>query len=179
MFSVFYTQKFDDNPALISKGRIFSYLEFKNLVFLKMEEFKNVNAPYFALPFEDNFSFIINFYAALFAKKHVILLNDFKTLKELDLESFVPSEISFDLKNVSTERVFSEISLDDTKVTLYTSGTTGKPKKLVKTLSNIIAEANDMIFDLCINKEDVYGEPGVGRRFKGTIWMQGYINFPN
>ena len=36
---------------------------------------------------------------------------------------------------------------------------------------------NDMIFDLCINKEDVYGEPGVGRRFKGTIWMQGYINF--
>ena len=38
---------------------------------------------------------------------------------------------------------------------------------------------NDMIFDLCINKEDVYGEPGVGRRFKGTIWMQGYKNFPN
>lgn len=38
---------------------------------------------------------------------------------------------------------------------------------------------NDMVFDLCINKEDVYGEPCVGRRFKGTIWMQGYINFPN
>lgn len=37
---------------------------------------------------------------------------------------------------------------------------------------------NDMIFDLCINKEDVYGEPCVGRRFKGVIWMQGYINFP-
>lgn len=38
---------------------------------------------------------------------------------------------------------------------------------------------NDMTFDLCVNKEDVYGEPCVGRRFKGTIWMQGYINFPN
>lgn len=38
---------------------------------------------------------------------------------------------------------------------------------------------NDMIFDLCINKEDLYGEPAVGRRFKGVIWMQGYINFPN
>ena len=38
---------------------------------------------------------------------------------------------------------------------------------------------NAMIFDLCINKEDVYGEPGVGRRFTGTIRMQGYINFPN
>lgn len=38
---------------------------------------------------------------------------------------------------------------------------------------------NDLIFDLCINKEDLFGEPCVGRRFKGTIWMQGYINFPD
>ena len=38
---------------------------------------------------------------------------------------------------------------------------------------------NDLLFDLCINKEDVYGEPCAGRRFKGTIWMQGHINFPD
>lgn len=37
---------------------------------------------------------------------------------------------------------------------------------------------NDLVFDLCINKEDIYGEPCVGRRFKGVIWMQGHINFP-
>ncbi len=37
---------------------------------------------------------------------------------------------------------------------------------------------NDLLFDVCINKEDLYGEPLVGRRFKGTIWMQGIINFP-
>lgn len=36
---------------------------------------------------------------------------------------------------------------------------------------------NDMIFDLCINKQDLVGEPEVGRRFKGSIWMQGYINY--
>lgn len=38
---------------------------------------------------------------------------------------------------------------------------------------------NDLIFEVCINKEDLYGEPAVGRRFKGIIWMQGFINFPN
>ncbi len=38
---------------------------------------------------------------------------------------------------------------------------------------------NDVVFDLCINREDIYGEPAVGRRFKGNIWMQGYINFPD
>ncbi|MDD3139102.1 MAG: DUF3881 family protein [Lachnospiraceae bacterium] len=37
---------------------------------------------------------------------------------------------------------------------------------------------NELIFDICINQLDLYGEPKVGRRFKGTLWMQGYINFP-
>ena len=38
---------------------------------------------------------------------------------------------------------------------------------------------NDLEFDVCINKQDLYGEPQVGRRFKGTIWLQGYINYPS
>ena len=37
---------------------------------------------------------------------------------------------------------------------------------------------NDLQFDICINAVDLYGEPQVGRRFKGIIWMQGYINYP-
>ncbi len=37
---------------------------------------------------------------------------------------------------------------------------------------------NDLEFDICINKNDLYGEPQVGRRFKGVVWMQGYINYP-
>ena len=37
---------------------------------------------------------------------------------------------------------------------------------------------NELTFDVCINKEDLFGEPEVGRRFKGVIWLQGYINFP-
>lgn len=36
---------------------------------------------------------------------------------------------------------------------------------------------NDITFRLCINKQDLLGEPMVGRRFKGNIWMQGSIAF--
>lgn len=36
---------------------------------------------------------------------------------------------------------------------------------------------NEMIFDVCINKKDLLGEPLPGRRFKGTVWLQGRINF--
>lgn len=37
---------------------------------------------------------------------------------------------------------------------------------------------NELTFDVCINIIDLFGEPQIGRRFKGVIWLQGYINFP-
>ncbi len=41
----------------------------------------------------------------------------------------------------------------------------------------ITLNCNDLIFDICINKKDLIGEPAVHRRFKGIIWLQGHINF--
>ena len=37
---------------------------------------------------------------------------------------------------------------------------------------------NELTFDVSINIIDLFGEPQIGRRFKGVIWLQGYINFP-
>ena len=37
---------------------------------------------------------------------------------------------------------------------------------------------NQLLFDVAINEKDLYGEPAVGRRFKGIIWMQGCLNYP-
>lgn len=39
-------------------------------------------------------------------------------------------------------------------------------------------ECNEVTLEVCINRTDLYGEPAVGRRFKGVIWLQGYIEFP-
>lgn len=36
---------------------------------------------------------------------------------------------------------------------------------------------NNLVFDICINQNDLLGEPQVGRRFKGCIWLQGHVNF--
>lgn len=38
-------------------------------------------------------------------------------------------------------------------------------------------EANGIPIDLCINANDLTGEPQVGRRFKGIIWLQGIVHF--
>ena len=38
-------------------------------------------------------------------------------------------------------------------------------------------DVNELQFDICVQKDKVLGEPEIGRRFKGKIWLQGYINF--
>ena len=36
---------------------------------------------------------------------------------------------------------------------------------------------NDIDIDICINEKDLFGEPKVGRRFKGCVWLQGQLNY--
>ena len=38
---------------------------------------------------------------------------------------------------------------------------------------------NDIIMDIAINEQDLLGEPAVGRRFKGDIWLQGAVHVPD
>ena len=62
----------------------------------------------------------------------------------------------------------------------------GEISECRRVINNLTSEAvhimrincNDLEFDVCINEADLLGEPAVGRRFKGNIWMQGFINFP-
>lgn len=41
----------------------------------------------------------------------------------------------------------------------------------------LTVEASDITFKVGINQIDLLGEPQVGRRFKGKIWMQGTVQF--
>ncbi len=40
-------------------------------------------------------------------------------------------------------------------------------------------ECKEIIMDVCINEKDLLGEPKEGRRFKGVIWLQGRLNYPD
>lgn len=42
---------------------------------------------------------------------------------------------------------------------------------------NLSIECNDIMFNVGINKNDLLGEPKIGRRFKGQLWMMGKLNF--
>ena len=59
-----------------------------------------------------------------------------------------------------------------TDMKLLTNGLTGE-KVHILTLC-----CNDLNLKVAINSIDLLGEPAVGRRFKGSVWLQGQVNFP-
>lgn len=59
-----------------------------------------------------------------------------------------------------------------TDMKLVTNGLTGE-KVHILTLC-----CNDLNLKVAINIIDLLGEPAVGRRFKGSVWLQGQVNFP-
>lgn len=44
-------------------------------------------------------------------------------------------------------------------------------------LYELTVNCNDLIYSICINKTDLLGEPLLGRRFKGNVWLQGTVHF--
>lgn len=42
-------------------------------------------------------------------------------------------------------------------------------------LYTLTLNTNELIFNVTINQKDLLGEPKIGRRFKGYIWMQGTV----
>lgn len=55
-----------------------------------------------------------------------------------------------------------------------------KVDRVVNTLTGeicyqFVLECNNLIVTVMINEDDLYGEPAVGRRFKGDIWLMGKI----
>jgi hypothetical protein len=44
-------------------------------------------------------------------------------------------------------------------------------------LYQMLVQVGELIIDLCMNAEDLLGEPQAGRRFKGVIWLQGHLDY--
>ena len=101
-------------------------------------------------------------------------------IRDMDTYTFVR-------KKAQSEDVFS---LVDTYVMPYgiendRYSILGEIKDLEEDINSVTGEelyildivANGLLFNVCINKKDLVGEPELGRRFKGVVWMQGYVAF--
>ena len=74
--------------------------------------------------------------------------------------TFMPYGIESDQYSILGEiKAFEEITNSVTNEKLY----------------SMDIESNDIQFKVTINQKDLLGEPAIGRRFKGSIWMQGTV----
>ena len=46
-----------------------------------------------------------------------------------------------------------------------------------ETMYIMLLDCNDLFITTVINKKHLMGEPEIGRRFKGQIWLQGNVKF--
>ena len=90
-----------------------------------------------------------------------------KRVEKEDVYSIVESTFMPDGLENDKFAVVGEILSVDIKTNKYTK----------QNIYELTLRCNDLVFEVCINEFDLLGEPSVGRRFKGRIWMQGKVKY--
>lgn len=89
----------------------------------------------------------------------MVLQNDLYTLID---SFFMPNGVECDMYSVMGDiKELRRVQNTITKEWIYT----------------MLVECNDVMMRITINEADLLGVPEVGRRFKGIVWMQGYLMF--
>ncbi len=104
------------------------------------------------------------------------------TLEDIDMYSMLSKRIVHEDVLSIVDSYFMPYGIESDRYSVlgdilnisYTENTLTGQKICILTI-----DTNNLIYDVCINEENLLGEPLVGRRFKGTIWMQGSIKIKN
>lgn len=107
---------------------------------------------------------------------------DSLTIDDIDLFSMVSKRIQYeDIYSIVDTSFIPYGSESDNYTVLGTilDFRTLENSETKEELYAMLIECNMITFEICINKNDLLGEPLPGRRFKGTVWMQGNVDFVN
>lgn len=123
-------------------------------------------------------------------KKHTKLIKEARSGDESAIESLTMQEMdtySMISRRIETEDVLSIVSTyfmpcglecDQYSILGEILHYERRENSLTKEqLYVLTVDCNGLEFDVCINAEDLMGEPEIGRRLKANIWLQGRMNF--
>ncbi|MCI8509841.1 MAG: DUF3881 family protein [Lachnospiraceae bacterium] len=102
------------------------------------------------------------------------------TLEDMDTYSLITKRIKDEDLFTVIETYFMPYGMDNEHYTIL-----GKIKKFEQITNefsdemvyNLTVVCNGITIDVAINALDLEGEPKIGRRFRGIIWLQGQIDF--
>ena len=132
----FFTDKYDNDLIFVRKDVTFE--EFKDYVFAQKKEFEKSDIKEIALLCENYFDYAVNFFAAIFAGKNINLVTDKSRLKLLNKTYMLPEKPVKKLKWQMFENIYNP---KDIKINFFTSGSTGVPQSIIKSLYNVQMEA--------------------------------------
>ncbi|WP_455721428.1 DUF3881 family protein [Agathobacter sp.] len=165
----YLSEKVYSNSVVQSKGAVLSGLSVDGCILLPIEEKKekttNVNA-------KDRSQLIAE------AREGNESAIESLTLDDMDMYSLLSKRmLKEDILSIVTTYFMPYGIESDQYSVLGNILEVAEEKNIItnEILYCIKVSCNDIIFDVCINKKDLIGEPLVGRRFKGNIWMQGSI----
>ena len=102
------------------------------------------------------------------------------TLDDMDTYSLVTKRIKDEDLLTVVETYFMPYGIDNEHYSVL--GIIQKIEQITNEISdemvyNLTVLCNDITLNIGINSLDLQGEPKIGRRFKGIIWLQGYVDF--
>lgn len=153
IFDIFHKTEYDTMPVLIHNTEQINLGEFKKHVsaacdFLNRNPAeKSKNAVILS---ENTFDFAVWFFACVFTGREIFLAGDSSKLRYLDFE-FVQLDCfetaHTDMQNTDEcidSAVFEKVDISNVFINFYTSGSSGMPKRIRKTLENTVKEAKDI-----------------------------------
>lgn len=104
------------------------------------------------------------------------------TLDEMDTYSLITKRLQDEDLYTVVETYFMPYGINNEQYSIL--GIIKKIEQITNEFSdeivyNLTVLCNDILLNVAINSLDLEGEPAIGRRFKGIIWLQGNILFPN
>ena len=175
----FGSNKFDKEVILLYKDKPLTMTELKQYIKAQCEYFQSLNTKNIVLTYDNGFYFIVNFFAALFAKKEIYLLTDKNRFKDLKFDYVYAENIAAPISD--RDIIFDTTDIEKASVHLFTSGSTAEPKTIARTFENIEVEAKAIIeeFKLHGKKFTVYSTTAMTHLFGLTmqLFIPLYENF--
>jgi len=143
---IFTTSKYDNKIAVTDGVKNYTIADLKNLITSEIKFLKNKKENVVILA-GDNFDFIIQFFASILANKNIYLITDKTRLKNMEFEYDL---LEGYIKEKNADFNFKYIDITQPKINFYTSGSSGSPKIIKKSLFNLIREAEDIGEEFCL-----------------------------
>lgn len=152
ILKLFTTTEYDNCNIIKTANEVYSLKTIKTMIANKMKQIKGCSNNVIILP-DDNFAFIINFFASIFSNKNIYLITESQKICDFEGDYYIlTNEVSDSICDYS----FQNIDSNEVIINFFTSGSTKESQNIKKTLANLIEEGLDVTEALKLaNKEFV------------------------